>query len=104
MTKEKNLNTNLDIHKSKEHVIIAHFVIASNTYISITLPRIVGKCSFMTCLQDGKTHLQSQCIIKQWKEGFSTIDEGMYPFPTIKAKSLNYYLVGFMRTKKVHAS
>jgi hypothetical protein len=104
MTREKNLNTNLDIHKPKEHVIIAHFAIVSNTYISIALPKIVGKCSFTNCLQDGKTHLQSQCIIKQRKEGFSTIDEYMYPFPTIKTKSLNYYLVGFMRTKKGHAS
>ncbi len=78
----------LEIHKSREHVVVAHFVIAKNTYLSIIFVNIVGRCSFISCFQDGKTHnLQSQCITKWCRKKISITNNGMYPFVVIKTRS-----------------
>lgn len=78
----------LKIHKSREHVVVAHFAVASNTYLSIVFVNIVGRCSFTSCFQDGKTHnLQLRCITKWCRKRFSITNNGMYPFAMIKTRS-----------------
>jgi hypothetical protein len=47
-------NLDLDIHKSREHVVAAYFAIASNTYLSIVFVNIVGRCSFTKLLSRWK--------------------------------------------------
>jgi hypothetical protein len=48
---------NLDIHKLKEVVVLAHFAIVGMTYFSIISTSILDKCLFINCFWDGKTHL-----------------------------------------------
>ncbi len=81
-------NLDFDIHKSREHVVAARFVIPSNTYLFVVFVNIVGRCSFTSCFQDGKIHnFQSQCITKWCRKIFSITNNGMYPFAMIKTRS-----------------
>jgi hypothetical protein len=46
MTNAKMSHLDLDIHRSKEVMVVAYFATANTTYLSIILVSIVGKCSF----------------------------------------------------------
>ncbi len=46
MTNAKVCHLDLDIHRSKEAMVVAYFAIVNTTYLSIILVSIVGKCSF----------------------------------------------------------
>jgi hypothetical protein len=50
MTNVKVSHQDLDIHRSKEAMVVAYFAIVNTTYLSIILISIVGKCSFIEYL------------------------------------------------------
>jgi hypothetical protein len=49
MINGKMSHLDLDIHISKEVVVVAHFAIANSTYLSIIFVGIANKCSFINC-------------------------------------------------------
>ncbi len=73
-------------------MVVAHFVIVSNTHFCKVFVNIIGKWSFISGFWDGKTHLQSQCIIKWCIKGFPITNKSKYPFAIIKIRSSKIFL------------
>jgi len=77
MTKTNVSNPILHIQNSNVTMVMTHFAMVENTYISIFLLNIIEICFRTNSLREGN-------MTKCHNQGFSTIHNGMYPLQSTK--------------------
>jgi hypothetical protein len=77
-----------NIHKSKETIQVIHETIKGMTYLSMVLFTTLGNISFAGWCLEGNITCPHCFKIMRLVQGFSTKDQGQYPFVTCTKPNL----------------